>query len=333
MSNNIIETKDLTKVYKGGIKAVDSLNIEIEEGEVYGLLGPNGAGKTTTIKMLTTNLKPTSGTAMVGGYDIVKSSMDVRRIIGVVPQDLTTDEDLKGIENLMMVARFYDVPENEAKETAQRLLKLVDLQEAAGRYVSQYSGGMRKRLELIVGLIHSPKVLFLDEPTLGLDVQTRSQMWEYITEIQNKFNVTIILTSHYLEEVDALANRISIVDHGKVIVTGTPEELKANMEGDLITIAMKSEEELKRIREFEDILDSTDLPGNKIRIKVSNSDVSLPRLIQHMVKNNISPTSLTVQKPSLDSVFMEYTGRSIRDAEGGEDARKGMMNLRRLRRA
>ncbi len=333
MSKNIIETRDLTKIYKGGIKAVDSLNIEIEEGEVYGLLGPNGAGKTTTIKMLTTNLKPTSGTAVVGGYDIVKNSMDVRKIIGVVPQDLTTDEDLKGIENLMMVARFYDVPDSEARESAQRLLRLVDLQDAAGRYVSQYSGGMRKRLELIVGLIHSPKVLFLDEPTLGLDVQTRSQMWEYITEIQNKFNVTIILTSHYLEEVDALANRISIVDHGKVIVTGTPEELKANMEGDLITIAMKSDEELKSIKEFEDILDSTDLPGNRIRIKVSNSDISLPRLIQHMVKNNISPTSLTVQKPSLHSVFMEYTGRSIRDAEGGEDARKGMMNLRRLRRA
>lgn len=333
MAKNIIETRDLTKVYRGGIKAVDSLNIEIREGEVYGLLGPNGAGKTTTIKMLTTNLKPTSGTANVAGYDIVRNSLDVRRIIGVVPQDLTTDEDLKGIENLMMVARFYDVPYNEARERAQRLLKLVDLEEAAERYVSQYSGGMRKRLELIVGLIHSPKVLFLDEPTLGLDVQTRTQMWEYITEIQKKFNVTIILTSHYLEEVDALANTISIVDHGKVVVTGTPDELKAKMEGDLITIAMNTDDEVKKIKEFEGILDSTDLPGKKVRIKVANSDISLPKLIQHMVKNSISPTSLTVQKPSLDSVFMEYTGRSIRESEGGEDARKGMMNLRRLRRA
>ena len=328
---SIIETHDLTKIYRGGIRAVDALNIEIEEGEVYGFLGPNGAGKTTTIKMLTTSLSPTSGTAKVGGYDIVKQSMDVRRIIGVVPQDLTTDEDLKGIENLMMVSRFYDVPDSEARETISKLLKLVDLEEASKRYVSEYSGGMRKRLELIVGLVHSPKILFLDEPTLGLDVQTRTQMWDYVTEIQKRLNVTIILTSHYLEEVDSLSNRVSIIDHGKVITTGTPEELKSALKGDVIILTVKNEENVEVTKNFPGALETKDIGDNTLRMKVSNSDEDLPRLIEYLVGHGISPTKLSVQKPSLDQVFMEYTGKTIRDAEGSTDAKKMQNYMRRMR--
>ncbi|MCL4320511.1 MAG: ATP-binding cassette domain-containing protein, partial [Candidatus Thermoplasmatota archaeon] len=200
---SIIETHNLSKIYNGKIKAVDDLNIEIGDGEIYGLLGPNGAGKTTTINMLTTRISCTKGTAIVAGYDIRKDSLMVRKTIGVVPQDLTADEDLTGRENLVMVSQFYDVPKEEYEERIPKLLELVDMTEAANRYVRTYSGGMRKRLELIVGLVHNPKILFLDEPTLGLDIQTRTQMWDYVRQIQKEMDVTIILTSHYLEEIDA----------------------------------------------------------------------------------------------------------------------------------
>lgn len=327
----IIKTEGLSKIYGGKIKALDSINIEIEEGEVYGLLGPNGAGKSTTINLLTTRITPTSGTATVGGFDIKKQSLEVRKIIGVVPQDLTTDEDLTGFENLMLVSRFYDVPKNVALERIAKLLRLVDLEEAAGRYVKQYSGGMRKRLELIVGLVHDPDILFLDEPTLGLDVQTRTQMWEYVRDVQKKLNVTIILTSHYLEEVDALANRISIIDRGKILVTGTPEELKSNLKGDVIQLTLKTQEEAEAIKQFPEAIEANDFGPNIVRLSVKNSDEILPVLIKYVSDNNISIIRMTVQKPSLDEVFLQYTGRDIRQEDAG-DARKMMMNMRRMRR-
>ncbi len=327
----IIETKDLTKVYGGKIRAVDSLNISIEEGEVYGLLGPNGAGKTTTINMLVTRIAPTSGTATVAGFDIIRNSLDVRRTIGVVPQDLTADEDLTGRENLLMVSRFYDVPKQVARERISNLLKLVDLEDAADRQVRQYSGGMRKRLELIVGLVNEPKILFLDEPTLGLDVQTRTQMWNYVKEIQKRLNVTIILTSHYLEEIDALAARVSIIDHGKVLITGTPEELKESLKGDVITVTFKSAEEAEKMKEISNVVEVTEGGPNSVRIKVANADDSLPEVIDFISREHLSTVKMMVQKPSLDEVFLEYTGRNIREEEGG-DARRQMINMRRLRR-
>lgn len=329
---NIIETKNLTKIYKGGIKAVDNLNLEIEEGSIYGLLGPNGAGKTTTIKMLTTVIKPTSGTATVAGLDIIKQSMQVRRIIGLVPQDLTTDEDLKGIENLMMVAKFYDVPKEKARENINKLLKLVDLQDAANRLVGQYSGGMRKRLELISGLVHDPKILFLDEPTLGLDVQTRSLMWDYIKNIQETKNITIILTSHYLEEVDALSDKLSIINKGKLVVSGTPDELKNNVGGDILTISFKSSEDMNKGIEILANYSPTKVTEKTARFKVKSSEIVLPEIIEPLKSNGIEPLRYQVDKPSLDTVFMEYVGRALPEEEGEGDARRMMMNLRRLRR-
>lgn len=327
----VIKTENLGKTYKGKIKALDDLNIEIEEGEVYGLLGPNGAGKSTTINLLTTRITPTSGTAVLKGFDIKKHSMDVRKLIGVVPQDLTTDEDLTGMENLLMVARFYDVPKEVAMERIGKLLRLVDLEEASKRYVKQYSGGMRKRLELIVGLVNDPDILFLDEPTLGLDVQTRTQMWDYIRDVQKKLNVTIILTSHYLEEVDALANRISIIDHGKVLVTGTPAELKADLKGDVIQLTLKTQEGAEMIKTYSGATEAKDFGPNIVRLTVKNADELLPDLIQFISEHNITIMKMTVQKPSLDEVFLQYTGRDIRDEDAG-DVRKMMMNMRRVRR-
>ena len=333
MTETIIKTENLTKTYSGSnVKAVDNLNIEIMKGEIYGLLGPNGAGKTTTISMLSTRVAPSGGKAIVAGYDIVRESLKVRKVIGVVPQDLTTDEDLSGYENLMMVASFYDVNKNKAKEKAEQLLKLVDLEEAAAKHVKTYSGGMRKRLELIVGLINEPEILFLDEPTLGLDVQTRSQMWKYIRDIQEKLDVTIILTSHYLDEIDALSSRVTIIDHGKVLVTGTSEELKAKLKGDIIMMTFKTQEEAEKIKEYPNLVDAKDNGPKSVRLKVQDSDRELPNVIDFISKNQLSLTRMTVQKPSLDDVFLEYTGKGIRDAEGGGEFRQTMFNMKRLRR-
>lgn len=331
MEKPIIETKNLTKIYNGKIKAVSDLNLTINEGEIYGLAGPNGAGKTTTINMLITRISPTGGSATVGGFDIAKNSLDVRRLIGVVPQDFTADEDLTGRENLMMVSQFYDVPKAKAQQSIKVLLKLVDLEEAADRLVRTYSGGMRKRLELIIGLVHEPKILFLDEPTLGLDVQTRTQMWNYVKEIQSRLNVTIILTSHYLEEIDELADRVSIIDHGKVLITGSPMELKESLKGDIINLTLTDQNGVNVMKTIPDVVEVTDIGTNSVRIKVVSADESLPKIINFISQHSLSTTKLTVQKPSLDEVFLEYTGRSIREEEGGDDARKLAMNMRRAR--
>ena len=327
----IIETTNLSKVYHGKINAVDKLNISIDEGDVYGLLGPNGAGKTTTINMLTTRLTPTSGTATVAGLDITKNSIKVRRMIGVVPQDLTADEDLTGRENLEMVAKFYDVPKEKARERIDSLLEMVDLKDAATRMVKGYSGGMRKRLELIIGLVNDPTILFLDEPTLGLDVQTRTLMWKYVRKIQTDLKVTIILTSHYLEEIDALATRVSIIDHGIVLITGTTDELKASLKGDIITVSFRQQKEAEAMKKVPGIIEAIESGPNTVRIKVDNADDMLPNIINFISENKLSTVRLTVQKPSLDEVFLEYTGRDIRSEDPG-DPRKMMMNMKRVRK-
>ncbi|KAA8923117.1 ATP-binding cassette domain-containing protein [Thermoplasma sp.] len=327
----IIKTEDLTKIYPGGTKAVEDLNIEIEEAEIYGLLGKNGAGKTTTIKMLTTAIDPTSGNAVIDGYDLRKDKDKIRRIIGVVPQDLTTDADLKGIENLRMIAAFYNIPRPEAEQRIKDLLEIVDLSDWGNRYVSQYSGGMRKRLELICGLVNSPKILFLDEPTLGLDVNTRSKMWKYIKDIQKELGVTIILTSHYLEEVDQLADRISIIDHGKILITGTPESLKASLKGDIVTMEFQSKEDADLARSYPGALEATITGSSRVRMKVENSDTELPRILAYLMEKNVSPITINVKKPSLDEVFLEYTGSSIDEDIDPEQFRRMMQNVRRLR--
>jgi ABC-2 type transport system ATP-binding protein len=327
----IIVTEKLAKTYPGGIRAVKGIDLKIRKGQIYGFLGPNGAGKTTTIKMLSTSIKPSSGTSTIMGYDIIQNSMEVRRIIGVVPQDLTTDEDLKGIENLLLVAKFYDMPVSDARKKAKELLGLVDLTDFGDKYVSTYSGGMRKRLELIVGLIHDPAVLFLDEPTLGLDVQTRTKMWDYIRKIKDEFGMTIVLTSHYLEEVDELADIISIIDHGKIIVTGTSEELKKSLQGDVVEATFSSPEQARLFGAYGNAIDPTFPKENVVRMKVKDSDREVPSIMQYMMKNSLSPIRFNVSKPSLDQVFLDYTGREIREEESG-DTRKMQMNMRRLRK-
>ncbi len=331
MAEYVIETTDLRKTYPGNIMAVKGIHLQIKQGEIFGFLGPNGAGKTTTIKMLSTSITPTSGFAKVMGYDIVKDSMQVRRNIGVVPQDLTTDEDLKAVENLRMVARFYDLPKGPSNKKIDELLALVDLADVGSHYVRTFSGGMRKRLELIMGLVNEPKVLFLDEPTLGLDVQTRAKMWDYIKKIRSELGVTIILTTHYLEEADELSDRICIIDHGNIITIGTSAELKASLKGDTIIVETKDEESLKEISGFTESVEEPIINGKEIRLTVRDADSDLPLLMDFMIKNGITPMKMSVQKPSLDQVFLKLTGNEIRE-ESGESAFKQAINMRRLRR-
>src|SRR3989337_4231224 len=232
---NAIETSKLTKSFNS-LTAVDELDIAVESGEVCGLLRPNGAGKTTTISMLCTILKPTSGTARVNGFDIVKEATQVRKSIGIVFQDPSIDDRLTGRENLFMHANLYGVPPSEQRKRIGDVLKLVELEERANDLMRTYSGGMRGRLELARGLIHYPKVLFLDEPTLGLDPQTRDHVWKYIRELKEAHDITVVLTTHYMDEADRLSDRIAIMDYGQIIALDTSAKLKETLEGDVVTI-------------------------------------------------------------------------------------------------
>lgn len=323
-----IEIDKLTKIFNGKVTAVDNVSLKIESGQIYGLLGQNGAGKSTLIKMLTGSLTPTSGTAKIAGLDLTKDSMKIRKITGVVPQDLTTDGDLSGRENLKLIADLYGIPKKEALERIEVLLHMVDLYDVRDRHAENYSGGMRKRLELACGLMNTPEVLFLDEPTLGLDVTTRENLWKYIRSVQKEFHITIILTSHYLDEVDALASELSIIDHGKIIISGTSDELKKSLKGDIITLRVKNDEEYSKLEKFPESLELKRMETGDVRMKVNNSDEVLPKLMKFLGENEISPESISIRKPSLDEVFIEYTGRNINSEAGNTDYAKLMMGRR-----
>ena len=337
--DTVVGVDRLEKVYSGSVRAVDSISFEVGRGEVFGFLGPNGAGKTTTISILTTQTLPTGGKAEVLGYDVVKEPSKVRKGIGLVPQELTVDDELTGRENMELQGSLYGVPYSEAKKRIDELLDLVKLADSADRYVKTYSGGMKKRLELAEGLIHRPEVLFLDEPTLGLDIQTRTSMWEHINKLKRETNMTIFLTTHYLEEADTLCDRIAIIDHGNVVALDTPEGLKKAVGGDIIEveIAECDEDILEMIRNMPGVvlLDGV-CTGNKARLKVPDSGVSLPKMLTNFIAGNVQVVSVAVKKPSLDQAFLEFTGRDLRDDEsssgnGKKDpgARKGRFRRRR----
>ena len=235
---SIIEVKNLKKIYDGKVRAVDWISFNVEKGEVFGLLGPNGAGKTTTLSILATLLKPTSGTAIVNGFDVLRNSHEVRKSIGIVFQDPSSDDILTGRENLYLHALMYGVPRNEIAKRIDEALEVVDLKKRQNDIVKKYSGGMRRRLELATGLLHRPKIMFLDEPTLGLDPQAREVMWTYIQGLAKKENMTIIITTHYMEEADRLCDRIAIIDFGKIVVLDSPEKLKKKVRGSLNDVFM-----------------------------------------------------------------------------------------------
>jgi len=332
MSEEIIKAEGLTRVFNKHLTAVDHVSFSVKQGEIFGFLGPNGAGKTTTINMLITILKPTEGKASVLGFDIAKQSNDVRNVIGVVPQEYTADEDLTGLENVLLCADLYGIPRNIARERAMDLLKLVELTDFKDKKVETYSGGMRRRLELACGLINRPKVLFLDEPTLGLDVQTRTATWDYIRKLKKEYGMTLFMTTHYLEEADALCDRIGIIDHGKIIIIGSPEDLKHSLGGDIITLAIKENEDVSGLIQKVEHVKEVKNEDEAYRIKAEIGEVTTPLIIEALRKKGYTVTKLSLTEPTLNEVYLEYTGKSMRDTEESrENFRTQRMTMRRAR--
>jgi ABC-2 type transport system ATP-binding protein len=325
----IIEAEHLSKFYPPKTKAVDDISFAVEEGEVYGFLGPNGAGKTTTIKMLTTLASITSGKAKIAGFDVRHEPASVRKSIGVVPQELTADDELKGVENLLLAASLHHVPRTEAPKKAKDLLKLFDLEEAADRRVRTYSGGMRRRLQMAMGLVHAPKVLFLDEPTLGLDIQTRTKVWDYIKRLNERGGLTVFMTTHYLEEADGLCDRIAIIDHGVIKVSNSPAHLKERIGGDVLTIAVSDGGDLSEF--FRSVPDVSDVirEGLMYKMKLPRAERALPAIIEGVTQRGLKITEISFTKPTLDEVFLEVTGRTMREEEGVQESWIQNVNLGR----
>ena len=307
--NNAIEASGLTKKY-GDLLAVDGLSLTIPEGEIFGLLGPNGAGKTTTLSMFATLLKPTAGTAKVNGYDIIIDPDKVRRSIGIVFQDPSSDDVLTGRENLYLHALMFGVPKDERNQRIDYVLKLVDLQDRADDIVKKYSGGMRRRLELGRGLLHNPRVLFLDEPTLGLDPQTREHIWEYIENLVKSEKVTVIITTHYMDEADRLCDRVAIIDHGRIAALDTPSALKSKVGGEIIRLRTRSPK-LDSVKGLDYVI-SLDQSGSTLLLTVKDASAHLQEILG--LVGDVD--SVEVRTPTLNDVFLNYTGREIREESG-----------------
>ena len=314
-----IATAGLTKSY-GKIMALDHLNLTIEYGEIFGLLGPNGAGKTTAISMLCTINSPTSGTASVNGYDIIRQPDRVRHSIGIVFQDPSIDDRLTGRENMQLHATLYDIPATTARKRIGELLELVGLADRGDSAMKTYSGGMRRRLELARGLLHSPKVLFLDEPTLGLDPQTRQSLWTHIDELARQEKITVILTTHYMEEAERLCSRVGIIDYGKIKVVDTPTSLVGRLQGDVLMLSTDRQQELlQKIKEM-NFANHSEIVDGIIMLNVAEAEKMVPVIVGLASSNNIEIKSVSIHKPTLNDVFLHYTGREIRS----EDAENGM---------
>ncbi len=327
---NAIETMDLTKKF-GSLTAVDSVNINVEQGEIFGLLGPNGAGKSTIISMLCTILKPTSGSALVNGYDIVQFPSQVRKSIGIVFQDPSVDDRLTGKENLEMHADLYGVPTSEKKSQIDKVLELVELSDRSNDLVRTYSSGMRRRLEIARSLVHTPKVLFLDEPTIGLDPQSRDHIWSYIRELMKNEELTIILTTHYMEEADKLCKQVAIVDHGQIVALDSPDSLKEKLGGE--TISVKTNDNplyLEKIKEA-GIAKSVVIAGEEVKITVDSAHTILPNIVNIAASNHIFIDSVSLQEPQLDDVFLHYTGRELREGGGKELSGMGAIRRRQIK--
>jgi ABC-2 type transport system ATP-binding protein len=329
----VVRVEGLSKSFNGTVKAVDNISFEVKEREIFGFLGPNGAGKTTTINMLTTLLRPTSGSAIVCGYDLHKHPNDVRASVGIVPQEYTSDEDMTGIGNIIFCGDLYGVPRKVSKERAVELLDLVGLSDAADRKVQTYSGGMRRRLEVACGLINHPRLLFLDEPTLGLDVQTRTAVWQYIRKLKEDYGMTLFMTTHYLEEADGICDRIAIIDHGRIVKVGSPIELKASLGGDIIELGVKeSTEDLTPLIQQVASVKDVKRVNSDYRIKTSLGEEAAPIIIDMIRTKGYHVTKVMVTKPTMDQVYLEYTGRSIRDVEADRaEMMKQRVTIRRAR--
>lgn len=317
--NASIEVSGMTKRY-GDLTAVDNVSFAVRKGEFFGFLGPNGAGKTTLIRMLTTLLKPTSGSAIVACCDVVSRPDAVRRQIGVVPQAMTSDLDLTGYENMDIYGRFYGITGRERREKISDLLDMVGLASRSADLVATYSGGMRRRLEIARVLVHTPKLLFLDEPTIGLDPQSRHLIWKIIEKIRREDRMSVFLSTHYMEEAEALCDRVAIIDSGRIIALGSPDELKAGLPGnDVVSLTVEDDvsDIIKQIDQL-DFVHKTEQEENTLRVYVDSGAQDLPRLLDTVRPAGVRVQSVSIHEQSLEDVFIHYTGKSIRD----EEARK-----------
>ena len=313
-----IVVTDLRKQY-GAVQALDGVSFSVREGEVFGLLGPNGAGKSTTVRILVTLTHPDSGTASVGGHDVLTDPTAVRRTIGYVPQDSGVDQFGTGRENLMLQGRVQGMGGDDLRRRVDGLLELVGIADAADRVVKTYSGGMRRRLDIALGLVHRPRVLFLDEPTTGLDPEARVAMWEEVSRLAEAESLTILLTTHYLEEADQLADRLSIVSQGRVVVEGSPAELKAGLRGDAIHVELENGavDEAQRVLTRIGARPEQVIDGRTIVSRVSNGGRELPGVISALENAGIAIASVSLSRPSLDDVYLHYTGREFSTEDSG----------------
>lgn len=328
-----IEVNSLTKKF-GNFKAVDNISFQVEEGEIFGFLGPNGAGKSTTMMILTTLLKPTSGYALVGGHNVVSEAKKVRKKIGYVQQEISVDEFLTGRENLYLHARINQVPNNQISSRIDEIIELVELTEKQDKATLTYSGGMRKRLDIANGLLSRPSVLFLDEPTVGLDIQTRRKIWEYIRKIRQDFGMTIFVTTHYMEEADNLCDRIGIIDFGKIQIIDKPKSMKSAIGNEIITFSLvdgKANQDalinqISKIEFVKEVKNKQDL----INVLSTKSNEVIPKIFQESMNLGINISSLSLKQPTLDDVFISYTGHELRDeTENQKYSRKKEFNLNR----
>ncbi len=319
-SETVIDARDIRMVYPSskpgtrGTVAVDGVSFQVRRGEIFGFLGPNGAGKTTTISILTTLLSPTSGAAHIEGIDVRTQSNDVRRKLGLVFQKSTADEELTGRENMVIEAGLYGLSAAEVRDHINDLLAQMDLSQSADRFVKTYSGGMRRRLELAVGLVHRPKLIFLDEPTLGLDPQGRAGFWRYIRHLRESKGLTVFMTTHYLDEADQLCDRIAVIDHGRIIALGTPRELKDSVGGDTLelTVAPGGPDPVAMLKVMPGVSSVTQ-DGDTYRVKCSNGESLIPKTVLAADQAGIVVSGVTVTKPTLDEVFLHLTGHAYRE--------------------
>ena len=331
---NAIELNSLTKKFKKSI-AIDNISLNVEEGEIFGFLGPNGAGKSTTMMILTTLLKPTSGNASVCGFDVVTNPSKVRQNIGFVQQEIGIDEYLTARENLQFQCKISQISKEQIKNRIEEVLDLVELKEKQDDQSITFSGGMRKRLDLACGLIHRPKVLFLDEPTVGLDIQTRRKIWEYIRKIHKEFGMTLFVSTHYMEEADNLCDRIGIIDYGKIQIVDTPQSMKNKLETDMITFSVipdkvKKEQFIEKLKTL-DLIKNVNINETNMTIQSSDSTQVIPKIFQISSEIGLSIDSFVLNKPTLDDVFISYTGRNLRDETNGKFNKRKEYNQSRRR--
>jgi ABC-2 type transport system ATP-binding protein len=316
----VIKARGLARTFKARgrtVEAVRGVDLSVEAGELVGFLGPNGAGKTTTLRMLTTLLDPTAGEATVAGLDLRKDPLGVRKRIGYVAQGRGTTPELKVIEEMVLQARFYGMSKADALRRSAELVARLDIDDLDQRLIKTLSGGQRRRLDIALGLLHDPRLVFLDEPSTGLDPQSRANLWDHIRSLRDDHDTTVFLTTHYLDEADALCDRILVIDHGKIVAEGTPSELKAQVSGDRVEVGVPAEQVSQAASLAELLAGAHEVStvDSMVRFRVPRGDVAMPELLRALDSAGIAMTSVQVYRPSLDDVFLTLTGRTLRDAE------------------